>query len=112
MAAERGDVDFARSDSSRLAPAAAPRQGFRWGRGVAPEDRDETVRQLGKGKIATEGMALSKLAQPAFEDVMRGELSPARGAVIGAGIANPAGRARGGLSDTEDMARSPLPGKA
>lgn len=41
-----------------------------------------------KGKLANEGMALSKLSQPIFEDVISGELSPARGAVIGAGITN------------------------
>jgi hypothetical protein len=39
-----------------------------------------------KGKIASEGLALSRLAQPIFDDVMSGELTPARGAVIGAGV--------------------------
>jgi hypothetical protein len=35
-----------------------------------------------KGKIAKEGFALSRLAKPIFEDVISGELSPARGAVL------------------------------
>jgi hypothetical protein len=36
-----------------------------------------------KGKIAAEGMALSKLSAPIFGDVVDGSLTPARGAVIG-----------------------------
>ncbi len=39
-----------------------------------------------KGKIAKEGMGISKLAQPIFDDVIDGSLTPARGAVIGTGI--------------------------
>lgn len=39
-----------------------------------------------KGKVTSEGMALAKLAQPIFDDVIAGRLTPARGAVIGAGV--------------------------
>jgi Histidine phosphatase superfamily (branch 1) len=41
-----------------------------------------------KGKVASEGLALSRLAQPIFDDVIAGDLTPARGAVIGAGVPN------------------------
>jgi hypothetical protein len=46
-----------------------------------------------KGKIASEGLALSRLAQPIFDEVMSGDLSPARGAAIGAGLENHADQA-------------------
>jgi hypothetical protein len=39
-----------------------------------------------EGKIAKEGLGVSKLAQPIYDDVMRGDLSTARGAIIGHGI--------------------------
>lgn len=56
---------------------------------IHPEMQAEFARELGKGKVATEGLALSKLAQPIFDDVMSGDLTAARGAVLGSGIANP-----------------------
>lgn len=41
------------------------------------------------GKIAQEGLAISKLAEPIYRDVMNGTLPPSRGAVIGDGLPNP-----------------------
>jgi len=40
------------------------------------------------GKVASEGLALSNLSQPIFDDVINGTLPVARGAVIGAGVPN------------------------
>ena len=54
--------------------------------GMTPEELQAQGVSL-KGKVTSEGMALSKLAQPIFDDVISGELTPARGAVIGAGVA-------------------------
>jgi hypothetical protein len=39
-----------------------------------------------KGRIANEGLGISKLAPPIFNDVVSGDLSPVRGAVIGNGV--------------------------
>lgn len=39
-----------------------------------------------KGRVASEGLALSQLAPSIFEDVMSGDLKPAHGAVLGAGL--------------------------
>src|ERR1035437_8947106 len=56
--------------------------------GMTPEQLQAEGVSL-KGKVAGEGLALSHLAQPIFNDVISGELSPARGAVIGAGVPDP-----------------------
>jgi len=39
-----------------------------------------------EGKLAREGVALAKLADPIFEDVVSGSLAPARGAIIGGNL--------------------------
>jgi hypothetical protein len=80
--------------------------------GMTPEDLAAEGVSL-KGKIAKEGLALSHLAQPIFDDVIDGTLSPARGAVIGEGVKNPAdqvslydlmkSRERGGKRLTNDQ---------
>jgi hypothetical protein len=36
-----------------------------------------------KGKVASEGLAISKLAQPLYDGVMSGDISTARGAILG-----------------------------
>jgi len=41
-----------------------------------------------KGKVASEGLAISKLAQPLYDGVMSGEIATARGAILGQ-IENP-----------------------
>jgi broad specificity phosphatase PhoE len=56
--------------------------------GMTEEEIAADGRIAMKGKLAKEGFALSKLAQPIFDDVTAGELTPARGAVIGAGVPN------------------------
>lgn len=43
-----------------------------------------------KGKVASEGLALSHLAEPIWQDVLDGSLPAARAAVIGAGVPNQA----------------------
>jgi hypothetical protein len=53
--------------------------------GLTAEDLQRKGISL-KGKIASEGLGVSKLAQPIYDDVMRGDLSTARGAIIGHGI--------------------------
>lgn len=51
--------------------------------GKTPEELAAGGLQL-KGKIASEGLALSKLDPGIFKDVVAGDLKPARGAVLGA----------------------------
>ncbi len=40
-------------------------------------------------KVATEGLALSNLHEPIFHKVVNGEMTPARGAIIGDGLSHP-----------------------
>jgi len=66
-----------------------------------------------KGKVAKEGLALARLSEPIFQDVIDGSLTPARGAVIGEGVPNHAdqqalykliqARERGGKRLTNDQ---------
>jgi hypothetical protein len=74
-------------EASNTASSTDAAKVFR-GMEMTPEESRNFAETLGKGKLATEGMALSKLAQPIFDDVMSGDLTSARGAVLGAGIAS------------------------
>ena len=56
-------------------------------------DTPESLQREGvslRGNVAREGLGISKLAQPLYEDVLSGELSPARGAIIGENVPEPA----------------------
>jgi hypothetical protein len=54
--------------------------------GTTPEEMAANGLEM-KGRVASEGMALSKLAEPIFRDVVDGTLAPQRGAAI-AEVAN------------------------
>jgi hypothetical protein len=56
--------------------------------GMSIEDLENEGVSL-KGKVASEGWGLSKLAQPLFDDVLNGDLPAARGALIGSMVERP-----------------------
>ena len=50
--------------------------------GLTPEQLEQQGLSF-KGKIASEGLALANLSPAIFDDVVQGDLAPARGAVLG-----------------------------